>query len=330
MVGIDDIHAARDRIAGMVRVTPAKPSPSRSALAGGPVWLKCEHRQDTGAFKLRGAAHAVARLGDVTGVTTASTGNHGRALAHAAGARGLAAVICVSRLMAQNRLDAIAALAAEARVTGDSQDQAFGEARRLQRDQGFALIPPFDHADVIAGQGTLGLEIIAQIPDAAAIAVPLSGGGLLSGVALAAKTLRPDLRIIGISMERGAAMAASLAAGHPVGVPELDTLADSLGGKLCGPVPLVQPSPGIMLDMPGEDCFHFASRDGLLHLLADLGETVTAGQPLAQIWPPDRSGVAPAQITAQRDGILAARHFPGLVQSGDCLAVIATVLDEDP
>ena len=171
-------------------------------------------------------------IDDIHAARTASTGNHGRALAHAAGARGLAAVICVSRLMAQNRLDAIAALAAEARVTGDSQDQAFGEARRLQRDQGFALIPPFDHADVIAGQGTLGLEIIAQIPDAAAIAVPLSGGGLLSGVALAAKTLRPDIRIIGISMERGAAMAASLAAGHPVEVTELATLADSLGGGI--------------------------------------------------------------------------------------------------
>lgn len=92
----------------------------------------------------------------------------------------------------------------------------------------------------------------------------------------------------------------------------------------------VQPSPGTMLDMPAEDCFHFASRDGLLHPLADLGETVTAGQPLAQIWPPDRSGVAPVQVTAQRDGILAARHFPGLVQSGDCLAVIATVLGETP
>ena len=92
----------------------------------------------------------------------------------------------------------------------------------------------------------------------------------------------------------------------------------------------VQAGPGIMLDMPESDCFHFASRDGLLHPLADLGERVAAGQPLAQIWPPDRSGVAPVQVTAQRDGILAARHFPGLVQSGDCLAVIATVVSENP
>lgn len=232
MVTLDDIHAARDRIAGMVRETPVKPSPGLSRLAGGPVWLKCEHRQETGAFKLRGAANAVARLGDVAGVTTASTGNHGRALAHAARAQGLAAVICVSNLVPQNKLDAITALGAEARVIGTSQDEAFNEARRLQREEGFALIPPFDHADVIAGQGTLGLEIMRQIPDAAAIAVPLSGGGLLAGVARAAKSLNPAIRIIGISMERGAAMAASLDAGHPVEVAELETLADSLGGGI--------------------------------------------------------------------------------------------------
>ncbi|MBU3029358.1 hydroxyectoine utilization dehydratase EutB [Paracoccus marinaquae] len=232
MVTMDDVSAAAGRIRGLVRVTPVKLSPSLSALAGGPVWLKCEQQQETGAFKLRGASNAVARLGDVAGVTTASTGNHGRALAHAARAQRLPAIICVSRLVPQNKLDAIAALGAEARIAGASQDEAFAEARRLQRDEGFALIPPFDHAEVIAGQGTLGLEILSQIPDAAAIAIPLSGGGLLSGVALAVKALRPDIRIIGISMERGAAMAASLAAGHPVEVEEVETLADSLGGGI--------------------------------------------------------------------------------------------------
>lgn len=232
MVGLDEIRAAEDRIAGMVRVTPVRLSPSLSAIAGGPVWLKCEHRQETGAFKLRGALNAVALLGEVAGVTTASTGNHGRALAHAAKARGLPAIICVSRLVPQNKLDAIAALGAEPRVTGASQDEAFDEARRLQRDEGFALIPPFDHAAVIAGQGTLGLELLKQIPDAATLAIPLSGGGLLAGVAAAAKALRPDIRIIGVSMERGAAMAASLRAGHPVDVVEQDTLADSLGGGI--------------------------------------------------------------------------------------------------
>ncbi|AUH32292.1 hydroxyectoine utilization dehydratase EutB [Paracoccus tegillarcae] len=232
MVTLDDIRAAKDRIQGLVRETPFKPSASLSRQAGVPVWLKCEHQQITGSFKLRGASNAVARLGKVAGVTTASTGNHGRALAHAAREQGIPAVICVSRLVPQNKLDAIADLGAEARVIGASQDEAFQEARRLQREEGFALIPPFDHADVIAGQGTLGLEILTQIPDAAVLAIPLSGGGLLAGVAAAVRALRPDIGIIGISMERGAAMAASLDAGQPVEVEEQETLADSLGGGI--------------------------------------------------------------------------------------------------
>ena len=232
MVGLDQVLAAQSRIAGQVLRTPVALSDRLSAQAGGEVWLKLENLQTTGAFKLRGATNAVARLRDVAGVTTASTGNHGRALAHAARARGLRAVICMSRLVPANKLEAIRALGAEARVVGDSQDDAFVEAHRLARDEGFALIPPFDHPDVIAGQGTLGLEILDQLPDAASIAVPLSGGGLLAGVAAAAKARRPGLRIIGISMERGAAMAASLAAGQPVEVTEMPTLADSLGGGI--------------------------------------------------------------------------------------------------
>ena len=232
MVTMEDIQAAGERVRDMVRETPVKASPSLSVLAGGPVWLKCEHRQETGAFKLRGASNAVARLGDVAGVTTASTGNHGRALTHAARQTGMRAVICVSRLVPQNKLAAIEALGAEARVIGASQDEAFDEAYRLKHDEGFALIPPFDHEDVIAGQGTLGMEILRQIPDAATLAIPLSGGGLLAGVALAAKSLKPGIRIVGISMERGAAMAASLKADRPVEVEELETLADSLGGGI--------------------------------------------------------------------------------------------------
>lgn len=232
MVTMEDIQTAGERIRDMVRETPVKASASLSAIAGGPVWLKCEHRQETGAFKLRGASNAVARLGDVAGVTTASTGNHGRALAHAARQMGMRAVICVSRLVPQNKLAAIEALGAEARVIGASQDEAFDEAYRLKHDEGFALIPPFDYEDVIAGQGTLGMEILRQIPDAATLAIPLSGGGLLAGVALAAKSLKPGIRIVGISMERGAAMAASLKADRPVEVEELETLADSLGGGI--------------------------------------------------------------------------------------------------
>jgi len=231
--GMADVLAARARIAGRVRRTACRPSGSLGALAGVPVWLKCEHQQETGAFKLRGATNAVLRLpAGVAGVTTASTGNHGRALAHAARAAGLPAVICLSRLVPANKRAAVQALGAEARITGASQDEAGIEAARLAREAGFALIPPFDHPDVIAGQATLGLEMAEDVPDAACVLVPLSGGGLLAGVALAMKARIPGLRVIGVSMERGAAMAASLAAGHPVEVAELPTLADSLGGGI--------------------------------------------------------------------------------------------------
>jgi threonine dehydratase len=225
-----DYEAARERIAEVVRRTPCDASPSLSERAGVPVWLKLEHHQHTGAFKLRGAANAVAQLKDAVGVTTASTGNHGRALAYAARRLELPAVICMSRLVPENKLAAIRALGAEARIVGASQDEAHEEALRLVEEDGLAMVPPFDDVRVIAGQGTLGLEMVEDLPDVETVLIPLSGGGLLAGVAGAMKSLRPGVRIVGVSMERGAAMAASLEAGKPVPVDELPTLADSLGG----------------------------------------------------------------------------------------------------
>jgi threonine dehydratase len=225
-----DFEAARERIAEVVRRTPCDHSPSLSERAGVPVWLKLEHHQHTGAFKLRGAANAVAQLENAAGVTAASTGNHGRALAYAARRSGLRAVICMSRLVPENKLAAIRALGAEARIVGASQDEAHEEAMRLVEEDGLAMVPPFDDLRVIAGQGTLGLEMVEDLPDVETVLIPLSGGGLLAGVAGAMKALRPTLRVVGISMERGAAMAASLKAGKPVPVDELPTLADSLGG----------------------------------------------------------------------------------------------------
>jgi threonine dehydratase len=234
-VSLDTIHAARDRIAGRVETTPLVSSPSLSAIAGVPVRLKLEHRQTTGSFKLRGATNAVLQLADgpkVAGVTTASTGNHGRALAHAAKASGLRAVICLSRLVPANKVREIERLGAEARIVGRSQDDAMIEVDRLVAEEGMAAIPPFDHEAVIAGQGTLGLELVAQAPEVTTVLVPLSGGGLAAGVAAAVKAVCPQCRVIGISMERGAAMKAALDAGRPIEVEELETLADSLGGGI--------------------------------------------------------------------------------------------------
>jgi threonine dehydratase len=234
-VTLQDIEAAKKRIAGKVERTPTILSTSLSELLGVPVHLKLEHRQTTGAFKLRGASNAVALLSadeKAHGVIAASTGNHGRALAYAAKREGTRAIICMSKLVPQNKLDEIGRLGADIRIVGNSQDDAQQEVERLVETEGLIMVPPFDHPAVIAGQGTLGLEIMDQVPEAATVLVPLSGGGLAAGVAAAVKGVSPATKIIGISMTRGAAMKASLDAGHPVPVEELPTLADSLGGGI--------------------------------------------------------------------------------------------------
>lgn len=234
-VELQHIRAARERIARKVDRTPCVLSQSLSERTGSPVHLKLEHHQTTGAFKLRGASNAIAALSPQEksrGVVAASTGNHGRALAHAAKLEGVRAVICMSRLVPQNKLDAIRRLGAEVRIIGNSQDDAQLEVDRLVAEEGLVMLPPFDHPDIVAGQGTLGLEIMEQNPDAVAVLVPLSGGGLASGVAAAVKGVSPGTKVVGISMVRGAAMKASLDAGRPVQVEELPTLADSLGGGI--------------------------------------------------------------------------------------------------
>lgn len=230
-----NIRAASALIGPHIRRTPMLADPVLTDRLGVPVSHKAEHLQDTGAFKLRGATHALLRLTPEQcdrGVVTASTGNHGRALAHAAANMGIKAVVCLSRLVPANKISAIRELGAEVRIIGDSQDDAMVEVARAVLDEGLTEIPPFDHPDVVAGQGTLGLEIAEDCTEIDTLLIPLSGGGLASGVAVAVKDLSPSTRIIGVSMERGAAMAASLAAGEPVEVVEQPSLADSLGGGI--------------------------------------------------------------------------------------------------
>lgn len=232
-VTLPEIESAAVRIAGKIVQTQTVMSPSLTERMGVPVHLKMEHRQATGSFKLRGASNAVALLPERThGVVAASTGNHGRALAHAARLEGLRAVICMSRLVPRNKVEEIRRLGAEIRIVGNSQDDAQEEVERLAREEELAMVPPFDHPAVIAGQGTLGLEMLEAVPDVETVLVPLSGGGLAAGIAAAVKGLRPRARVIGVSMERGAAMKASLDAGKPVLVEEVQTLADSLGGGI--------------------------------------------------------------------------------------------------
>jgi len=168
MIALSDIQDARRRIAGIVRETPVDQSESLSKMVGVPVFLKHEQRQITGAFKLRGAANAVERLSAAErarGVAAASTGNHGRALAYAARRTGARAIIAMSSLVPMNKVKAISALGAEARIVGRSQDDAQREVDRMVAEEGIVSVPPFDHPDVIAGQGTIGLEILEQAPE---------------------------------------------------------------------------------------------------------------------------------------------------------------------
>jgi threonine dehydratase len=228
-----DILAARNVLRGIADATPFVPSPFMTDRTGHDFLLKLENMQPIGAFKLRGALNAVMKLPEGTaGVTCCSTGNHGRGVAYAAAQRGMRAVICMSKLVPQAKVDGIRALGAEVRICGRSQDDALAESQRLVQAEGLVEISPFDDPHVIAGQGTIGFEMMEARPDLDTILVPLSGGGLAAGVAVAAKSVNPRVRVIGITMDRGAAMHASLAAGRPVEVEEVPSLADSLGGGI--------------------------------------------------------------------------------------------------
>lgn len=234
-IKLQDMYHARKRIDDFVCKTPLVPSESLSELCEADVSLKLENLQVTGSFKFRGATNAVRKLTDEQrklGIVGFSTGNHGRGLAHAARLAGVKCVICMSELVPQNKVEGIRAQGAEVSIIGKSQDDAEVEVERLVKEEGMTLLPPFDHADIIAGQGTVALELIEQADQIDSILVPVSGGGLISGIATVLKTINPDIKVIGVSMERGAAMYECLQAGKPILVEELATLADSLGGGI--------------------------------------------------------------------------------------------------
>ena len=226
-VTMTDVEAAAQRLRGRADSTPLVPS----FWAGADLWLKLEICQPIGAFKLRGALNAVEAV-EADGVVCCSTGNHGRGVAWAARAAGKRAVICMSSLVPQAKVDGIRALGADVRIIGRSQDDAQAEAERLVEAEGLAEISPFDDPLVIAGQATIGAEIMAKKPETETVLVPLSGGGLAAGTGLSVKAANPKARVIGVSMDRGAAMAESLRAGYPVAVEEVPSLADSLGGGI--------------------------------------------------------------------------------------------------
>lgn len=232
---LQDIYLARRRIAGLALRTPLVRSESLSRRWNCEAWLKLDCLQPTGAFKLRGAVNALLGLDAAQrqrGVVTMSTGNFGRALAYAGQHLGIPVKVCISRLVPENKVEALRQSGAELVIHGETQDEADVEARRLRDEQGLAYVSPFDDPLVIAGQGTCGLEIMEEQPQIDLVFAGLSGGGLIAGIGLAVKAINPRAEVIGVSMNQGAAMLESLAAGHPLQVPEVASLADSLGGGI--------------------------------------------------------------------------------------------------
>lgn len=225
---LEDLAAATVRVRAFARRTPVI---DVSDLAGRPLRLKCEHHQPGGAFKIRGASNAVAALGPealARGVVTYSSGNHGQAVALAAHRAGAPAVIVMPTTAPAIKVKGVKRWGGEVILEGTTSADRKRRAEAEAAARGLTMVPPFDHPLVIAGQGTCALEILEQVPDVAAIVVPVGGGGLLSGVAAAVKLTRPAVQVIGVEPAGAAKMSASLAAGAPVTLPSTSSIADGL------------------------------------------------------------------------------------------------------
>ena len=230
-----DYQNAKQSVSNTIRHTPIDISYVLSEKFNHQVFIKQEHTQITGSFKLRGACNALLNLSSADkkrGVIGVSTGNYGKALAYAAYKNDIPCTICMSNLVPQNKIDGIKRYNADVVIHGTSQDEAEERAKELAQEKGYMTLHPFDHLDVIAGQGTIGLELLEQVPTMKHLIVQVSGGGLLCGIAAAIKSVKPEVVITAVSMQRGAAMYESLQAQKPVWVKELPTLADSLGGGI--------------------------------------------------------------------------------------------------
>ncbi len=257
-VTYDDVAAARELLADVALRTPLLHSHVLSEIIGGPVHLKCENLQRSGSFKIRGAYVRIAGLDEEErrrGVVAASAGNHAQGVALASGLVGTGATVYMPQGAPLPKVAATRSYGAEVLFAGDTVDVALERAREHANRTGAVFIHPFDHPDVVAGQGTIGLEIVEQLPEVGTIVMSLGGGGLAAGVALAVKSLRPGVRIVGVQAERAAAYPASLAVGHPVEVRPASTMAD-----------------GIAVGRPGELPFE------LIHYLVDSVVTVTESQ----------------------------------------------------
>jgi threonine dehydratase len=231
LVQSDDIVAARELLRDVISPTPVLYSRVLSEAVGGPVYLKCENLQRTGSFKVRGAYTRIARLSDAErarGVVAASAGNHAQGVAFAAGLLGARATVVMPERAPIPKVEATRAYGASVVLSGTSVEDALERALDFAARTGSVFIHPFDHPDVVAGQGTLGFEIIEQCPQVRTILVPVGGGGLAAGVAVAVQSLDPSVDVVGVQAEAVATYQASLAAGHPASVDAQPTMADGI------------------------------------------------------------------------------------------------------
>jgi threonine dehydratase len=239
-VTLADIQAARELLDDVALETPMQAARWLSELVGGPAYLKCENLQRTGSFKIRGAYVRMARLSAeerARGVVAASAGNHAQGVALAAQMLGVEATIFMRLGAPLPKERETRGYGADVRFAGHTIDEAMVDARAFAADTGAVLIHPYDHFDIVAGAGTAGLEVIEQCRQASTVLVPCGGGGFLGGVATAIKGLKPDVRVVGVQAEEAAAYPASLAAGQPVPLTEMATIADGIAVGVPGEVP---------------------------------------------------------------------------------------------
>ncbi|HPF76792.1 MAG TPA: threonine ammonia-lyase [Phycicoccus elongatus] len=238
-VTIADIRAAREVLSKVIRPTPLKFNRALSERVGADVFLKCENLQRAGSFKIRGAYTRMSRLSPqerAAGVVAASAGNHAQGVALAAQMLGIASKVYMPVRAPMPKLAATRAYGAEVEQVGETLDESLLAARAWADETGAILIHPFDHADIVAGQGTCGWEILDQCPEVRTVVVGLGGGGLLAGIATVMRALKPDVHVIGVQAEQAAAYPDSLAAGHPVKAARMATMADGIAVGLPGDV----------------------------------------------------------------------------------------------
>ena len=236
---IDSIREARERLAAVVQRNRLDHSSTFSAMTGGDVYLKCENLQKTGSFKVRGAYNKIAKLaeeGKTKAIVACSAGKHAQGCAVAASAMGMKATIVMPKTTPIAKINATEGYGAKAELYGDCYDDAYLRAREIEKTEGAAFIHPFDDEEVIAGQGTLGLEMLEEVPDLDCVIVPAGGGGLLAGVALAVKSINPKVSVIGVQAEGAPAIALSFREKKHIATDSVNTITDGITGKNPGEI----------------------------------------------------------------------------------------------